>query len=178
MSSSRFTIGQVMIVIAVFASLLAIPQLGDSERIVAECLAGLLTVLFLLNVLVGMVVGKPCPACSRWSLRRLARHPRYFYCSACGGRFKWFGLGPWQDASGLEDAARYRKRTDAGNWRGLSVPKELGTSTSGRLLQEKRTADLQGEVEHQSHPPARHQRLVAAERKARDALEHLRDLQE
>ena len=122
--------------------------------------------------------GKPCPSCSRWTLRRLARHPRYYRCSACGGRFKWFGLGPWLDASGPEDAARYRKRTEAGTWKGFAAPKDLGATTSGRLLQSKRTRDLPGELKHQPHPPTRQQRLDDAERKARNALNHLRDLRE
>jgi hypothetical protein len=179
MRSSRFTIGQVMIGIAVFASLLAVPRLAVSpDRIVMVCLVGLLTVLLLLNMLVEMVFGKPCPSCSRWTLRRLARHRRYYRCSACGGRFKWFGLGPWLDASGPEDAARYRKRTEAGTWKGFAAPKDLGATTSGRLLQSKRTRDLPGEFKHQPHPPTRRQRLDDAERKARNALNHLRDLRE
>ena len=51
--SSRFTIGQVMVGTAVFASLLAVPRLAVSpDRIVMVCLVGLLTVLALLNMLV------------------------------------------------------------------------------------------------------------------------------
>jgi hypothetical protein len=50
MRSSRFTIGEVMMGIAVFASLLAVPRLAVSpERIVMVCLVGLLTVLVVLN---------------------------------------------------------------------------------------------------------------------------------
>jgi len=179
MRSSRFTIGQVMLVIAVFAGLLAVPRLADSpDRIVMVCVVGLLTALLVLNLLVEMVFGKPCPACSCWTLRRLARHSRYYRCSTCGGRFKWFGLGPWLDASGPEDAARYRQRTEAGTWQGFVAPKELGATTSGRLLQSKRTRDLPGELKHQLHLPTRRQRLDDAERKARAALNYLRDLRE
>lgn len=179
MRSSRFTIGQIMTVIAVFASLLAAPRLAVSpERTVMVCLVGLLTLLVLLNMLVEMVFGKQCPSCSRWTLRRLARHNRYYRCSACRGRFKRFGLGPWLDASGPEDATRYRKQTEAGIWKGFAAPKDLGATTSGRLLQNKRTRDLQVEVKHQSYPPARHQRLDDAERKARNALDRLRELRE
>jgi len=179
MRSSRFTIGQVMLGIAVFASLLAVPRLAVSpERIVMVCLVGLLTLIVLLNMLVEMVFGKPCPACSRWTLRRLARHCRYYRCSACGGRFKWFGLGPWRDASGPEDEVKYRKWTEAGTWKGFVAPDDLGASTSGRLLQSKRTRDLPGELKHQPHPPTRRQRLDAAEQKARAALDHLRDLRD
>ncbi len=66
MRSSRFTIGEVMVGIAVFASLLAVPRLAVSpDRIVMVCLVGLLTLLVLLNMLIEMVFGKPCPACSR-----------------------------------------------------------------------------------------------------------------
>jgi len=118
MRSSRFTIGQVMVGTAVFASLLAVPRLAVSpDRIVMVCLVGLLTVLLLLNMLVEMVFGKLCPSCSRWTF-------------------------------------------------------------SGRLLQSKRTRDLPGELKHQPHPPTRRQRLDDAERKARNALNHLRDLRE
>jgi hypothetical protein len=130
MRSSRFTIDQVMMGIAVFASLLAVPRLAVSpDRIVMVCLVGLLTVLLLLNMLVEMVFGNPCRSCSRWTLRRLARYPRYYRCSACGGRCK-------------------------------------------------RTRELPGELRHQPHPPTRRQQLDDAERKARNALNHLRDLRE
>jgi len=61
-------------------------------------------------------------------------------------KLKWFGLSPWLDASGPEDAARYRKRSEAGTWKGFAAPKVLGTTTSGRLLQSKRTRDLPGEL--------------------------------
>ena len=179
MSPTRFTIGEVMVGIAVIASLLAVPRLAVSpDRIVMVCVVGLLTVLVLLNLLVAMLFGKPCPACSRWTLRRLARHPRHYQCSACGGRYKRFGLGPWLDASGPEDAARYRRRTDAGTWKGFVAPTDLGASTSGRLLESKRSRDLPLESKHHHHPPTQRQRLDAAERKARKALNQLRELRQ
>src|SRR5262249_19653900 len=114
-SASRFTIGQVMIGIAVLASLLAVPRLVFSpDYMVMVCLVGLLTTLVVLNVLVEMVFGMPCPSCGCWTLRRLVRHRRYYRCSVCRARFKRFGFGPWLDASGPEDAFRFRKPTDAG----------------------------------------------------------------
>src|SRR5271157_1848904 len=62
MRSSRFTIGQVMVGTAVFASLLAVPRLAVSpDRIVMVCLVGLLTVLALLNMLVEMVSANRVP---------------------------------------------------------------------------------------------------------------------
>ena len=84
----------------------------------------------------------------------------------------------WLDASGPEDAARYRKRTEAGTWKGFVAPTDLGASTSGRLLHNKRTRDLPGDLKHQPHSPTRRRRLDDAERKARAALNHLRDLRE
>ena len=179
MRSSRFTIGQMMVVIAALAGMLAAPRiLASTDRIVMLCLIPLLAVLVLLNRLVDMVLGKPCPSCGRWALRRLARHRRYYCCSACGGRFKWFGLGPWLDASGPEDAARYRQRSEAGNWKGFTAPTDLGATSSGRLLQGKRTRDLEAEPQYSPHPAPRPQRLEEAERKARDVLNHLRELRQ
>ncbi len=179
MTSTRFTIGQAMVVIAALAGLLAVPRIAmSSERIVLNCLIGLFAVLVLLNGLVEAMLGKRCPSCSRFALRRLARHRQFFRCSACRGRFKRFGIGPWLDASGPEDAERYRPRQGAGNWKGYSAPGELGASTSGRLLRNKRALDLDEEVRHQSHPPTRNQRLESAERKAREALLNLHQWQE
>ena len=130
--SSRFTIGQVMVGTAVFASLLAVPRLAVSpDRIVMVCLVGLLTVLALLNMLVEMVFGKPCPSCSRWTLRRLAT-----LATTVARRAGDDSSGSdW--APGLMRPApktRYRKRTEAGTWKGFAAPKDLGATTSGRLL--------------------------------------------
>ena len=179
MTSARFTIGQAMVVIAALAGLLAVPRIAMStERVVLECFIGLFMVLALLNALVEAMLGKRCPLCSRFALLRLARHRRYYRCSACRGRFKRSGFGPWLDASGPEDADRYRPRKEAGQWKGFSAPGELGTSTSGRLLRSKRTLDLDQEAKRRSHPPTRHQRLESAERKAREALLNLHEWQE
>ena len=178
-SSSRFTIGQVMVGIAVLASLLAVPRLVSSpDRTVMVCLVGLLTALVLLNILVEMVFGMPCPSCDRWTLRRLARHRCYYRCSACRGRFKRFGFGPWLDASGPEDAARFRKPTEAGTWKGFTVPEDLGGTTSGELLQNKRRRDLSALVKRQPHRTGRLHRIEDAERKVHKALVQLRHLRE
>ena len=76
----RYAIGHVMVGIAVLASLLAAPRLVRSrEHLVMVAVVGGLTTLALLDVLVELASGKPCPACSRRALRRLARHRHYFY---------------------------------------------------------------------------------------------------
>jgi hypothetical protein len=177
--STRFTIGQVMVGIAILASLLAVPRLVLSpDRIVMVCLVGLLTALVVLNILVETVFGRPCPSCSRWTLHRLARHRCYYRCSTCRGRFKRFGFGPWMDASGPEDAARFRKPTEAGTWKGFTAPKDLAGTTSGELLEKKRKLDLPETVKHQRIETGQRRRLEDAARKVRKALSHLRDLKE
>src|SRR4051794_36381634 len=119
LGTRQFSISRVMVAIAAIALVLAMPRLVASpDDPVVRCLLALLIGFILLHFLVGEFAGYPCPACSRWTLRRLARHRRYFRCSSCGARVKGFGLGPWLDASGPEDAARYRNSTDAGTWRG------------------------------------------------------------
>jgi hypothetical protein len=154
---------------------LAVPRLAVSpDRIVMVCLVGLLTALIVVHMLVEMIIGKQCPACSRWTLRRLARHRRFYRCTACRGRFKR-GLGPWLDASGPEDDWRYRKRSEAGTWKGFAAPENVGQTTSGRLLRNKRTRAQENDVTHSSHPSARHWRLGEAQRRAREMLSHLRD---
>lgn len=174
-STPRFTIGQVMVGIAVLASLLAVPRLVSSpDRTVMVCLVGLLTTLVLLNILFEMAFGMPCPSCNRWTLRRLARHRCYYRCSACRGRFKRFGFGPWLDASGPEDASRFRKPTDAGIWKGFTIPENLAGTASGELLQNKRSRDLSSIVKRQPHHTGRLHRMEDAERKVHKALLQLR----
>src|SRR5262245_6945087 len=127
----RYTIGQLMVVIAGVACSLAIIRLVNSPyRLVVVCLVGFLATFVMLNRMVEMVLGKRCPACSRGSLRRLARHRRYYRCSVCRTRFKRIGFGPLRDASGTDDAARYRKATEAGIWKAFAVPEKLDGSTS------------------------------------------------
>jgi hypothetical protein len=170
----RYTIGQLMTGIAVLASLLAVPRLIHSpDRLIGTCFLGVLATLALLNALIEVVFDLPCPACSRRTLRRLARHRHYYRCSACRARFKRFGSGPWLDASGPDDAARYRKPSEAGTWKGFAVPKKLDGSSSGRLLGSKRSRDLPGEVRRYSRQPAGEQRLREAERRVRKFLKNL-----
>jgi hypothetical protein len=175
----RYTIGQLMVGIAVLASLLAVPRLLHSpDRLVVVCLGGVLTTLVLLNGLIEIVVGIPCPACSCRTLRRLARHQHYYRCSACRARFKRFRSGPWLDASGPDDATRYRKPSEAGTWKGFAVPKKLDGSSSGRLLGSKRSRDLPLEIKRYSRQPSGEQRLREAERKVRKFLKNLYDTEE
>jgi hypothetical protein len=143
-SKPRFTIGQVMVVIAAFACLLAIPSTvrlpnGPALAILAGWLALMSVLMIALHLLIGIVIGFPCPSCSRWTLRRIARHPRYYHCGSCRARFKHAAFGPWIDASGPEHEARFRKPSDAGTWRGFEVPEHLEGSTTGELLRDKRS---------------------------------------
>jgi hypothetical protein len=173
----RSVIGPLILVIAVFVCVLVTDQLGISRRRpVLVCFVWLFTPLVLL--LLDMALGNRCPACSRWALRRLARHPRYYCCSACRERFKRFGFGPWLDASGPDDAARYRKPTDAGIWKGFAVPEQLDRSTSGALLQNKRAMDLPREARRRQYQPSAERPLEEARRKVRKFLKHLKEIEE
>jgi hypothetical protein len=175
----RYAIGQVMVAIAVLASLLAAPRLVRSpEHLVMAALVGALTTLALLDVLVEMAFGKPCPACSRRALRRLARHRHHYRCWACRACFKRFGLGPWLDASGPEDAARYRRSTEAGIWKGYAPPGKPDDSTSGHLLRSKRSRDLLDELKRRPPRPGPGRWRKDAERKVRKFLKNRQAMQE
>jgi len=177
MKRRQFSISRVMIVIAGFALVLAMPRLATSPAdLVVRCLMALLAGFFLLHLLVGEFVGYPCPVCSRWALRRLARHRHYYRCSACGARMKRYGLGPWLDATGPQDAARYRKDTDAGTWKGYEPPGRHADSTSGHLLEDKRSRG--GTYQEIWHAPSTgsNRRIEDAGRKVRAALAKLREI--
>ncbi len=165
-----------MLVIAVFAASLALPRLMNSpDRLVVGCLIGVLATLVLINKVIEVICGKPCPACSRRALRRLARHRHYYRCLECRSQLKRFGFGPWLDASGPDDARRYHKPSEAGVWKEYAVPEKLDGSSSGLLLQSKRSGELVGEI----HPPPRsagdRRRLEEAEKKVRKFFVHRHD---
>jgi ribosomal protein L37AE/L43A len=175
----RHTIGQLMTVIAVLAGLLAVPRLVRSpDRLVGVAVLGILVTFALSDVLVAMVFGRACPSCSRRELRRLARNRHYYRCSACRARFKRFGYGPWLDASGAEDADRYRGRAEAGTWKGYAAPEELEGSTSGQLLRGKRSRDPLGEVRRSPPRLGAGRRLEEAARKVRKFLKNRQAVEE
>jgi hypothetical protein len=176
----QFTIRQFMVVVAVAACLLAFPRLVAAlEPLAAASLAMLLAALVLLHVLVGQVFGWPCPVCSRWALRRLARHRWYYRCSACRARLKRIRFGPWLDAYSPEDAWRYKKPTDAGTWKGFEVPGNLAGSTSGRLLEQKRSTPVLDEKKRRPpYPPEPNPRLEEAKLKVRKFLKHMHEMDE
>jgi hypothetical protein len=142
----RITIGRLMALIAAIASLLAVPHLqSPTEFKVAACALAWFPILVLANYLVEAMFGIRCPGCARWTLRRLVSCRSYFSCSGCGMRYKRFGLGPWLDAGGPEDAAKYSGKTPVRTWVGFSVPKATGDTTSGALLRSKRLRGRIGE---------------------------------
>ncbi len=175
----RHTIGELMVVIAALAGVLAIPRLINSpDRLVLFCFLGLLATLVLVSGAIEAIFGKVCPACSVRALRRLARHRRYYRCSACRARFKRFGFGPWLDASGPEDAARYQKPSDAGVWKTFRAPMDLKGTNSGVLLGSKRSRDLLDEVKQHPPKPDSGRRLEEAGRKVREFLKRRQDLED
>jgi hypothetical protein len=160
-----------MALIAGIACLLAVPRLIRSpDGPVFAYLLAFLAALVPLNALAEMVFGVPCPACSRWTLRRLARHPRYYRCSVCRARFKRSGFGPWLDASGPDDAGRYRQASEARPWEGFAVPEDLDGTTSGLLLQNKRSRERPAEDPRPPRSPGPGGRFEEARRKVRRFL--------
>ena len=141
----RYTIGQFMALIAALACAFSVPRLIRSARFMTSgesmlltCVAALPLILVVTNFLIELALGIQCPACSRWGLKRLARHRRYYHCPACGVRVKRSGFGPWRDASGPNEAANYRRRDASRPWVGYSIPAEPGDTTSGQLLRNQR----------------------------------------
>lgn len=98
-----------------------------------------LTLLLFHGLILPLAIGIRCPACRRRTLRKLARHPAFHQCSACGHRCKREGFAhDWVDASGPEDAAKFSPRRRAGRWLGYSFPFNPGKTTCGILLRNKR----------------------------------------
>jgi hypothetical protein len=175
----RSPIGLLMLVIAGLACALLAPQLASSwYSPVVAWVVGLLISLSMLGLLADNLPGKACPACARSALRRLVKHRNYYRCSACGARCKRVGSGPWLDASGPDDAVRYRKWTDAGIWKGFAVPEKLDGSTSGALLARKRSGDLPESLNRRPSEPRLGRWHQEAKRKVRRFFSRLPDVDE
>jgi hypothetical protein len=133
----RLTIGHGMAAIAVLAGLLAMPRPWLMAGVKIAAL--LAPVFFLASFLVEVVFGIRCPGCGCWTLRRLAGSSGYHGCSSCRGRFKRRGdFAPWLDASGPEDAPRYRRRPASRLWLGYVPPEDASDTIPGVLLRNKR----------------------------------------
>jgi hypothetical protein len=133
----RTTIGRLLILNAILAVVLGVPRLRTATEFkVAACVAAMFPILVCTPIAADCLFGIRCPGCSRRTLRRLATSSSHFRCLACGGRFKRSPFGPWRDASGPEDAAKYLRKPRI--WAGFSPPIEPGDSTTGRLLRSKR----------------------------------------
>lgn len=142
----RTTIGRLMTLNVVVALLLAGSRLGlaglaGSARVLAWVWTCLLVAL-VVNAFLNLAIGIRCPSCRRDALRRLARpfsRVGYYECSSCGTRWKRGStFSRWEDASGPEDAAKYRRTSTAGRWLGFAVPED-DDSTCGALLRSKRS---------------------------------------
>jgi hypothetical protein len=143
MYGKRWTIGRIMAWIAIAACALSVPHArSNAEVTVIASIQATAAVFILTNTLLDLLLGLKCPACSRFALKRIARARSYYRCTACCRRFKRANFGPWLDASGPEDAARFETRTVAHAWRGFAVPSDLDGTTSGALLQGKRERHL------------------------------------
>lgn len=138
-SRLRISIGQWTVLVAAIACFYSLPHQKTTADIqLVGSIFALVPILLLVSVLVDALVGIPCPGCSRWTLRRLARARRYYSCSHCGGRYKRFGFRPWQDASGPDHDMVYRGKSRARPWLGFAVPEDHDDTTTGALLRSHR----------------------------------------
>jgi hypothetical protein len=131
-----------------------------------------------IHAIVNQMIGLNCPACHRPALRRLARHRHYYRCSACRARFKRFRYGGWLDASGPEDADKFRKPGGAGSWEGFEVPSDLDATTTGHLLKDKRSGDWQELLPRPPHVEGPSARESAATQKVRAILSRLHPVED
>jgi hypothetical protein len=109
----RHTIAWWMRLVAAVAVVCAIPKLPAALFVVLLAVAATLAALVALSLLSEAALGTSCPRCRQWALWPLAlpRRPyRYYQCAACGGRLKRELFGPWHDASGPDDAAKYQRK--------------------------------------------------------------------
>ncbi len=157
-AAPRFTIARLMGWVALSALLFAGIRVIFSREIVVVlailAFAGCVALIVLgINFGSEMALGLRCPACRRSTLRRIARHPTYFRCSACRARFQRTAFGPWRDASGPMDAPRFRKPIEAVAWKGFQRRDKLDATTSGALVDSKRRRDRSRPRAEQGPPP-------------------------
>ena len=123
--SSNFAFAQLTGAVVVLASLLAVRRIVNSpDDAVMVCIVGLL-IAVVLGLLVEWMVALPCPACSRRTLRPIARHTSYFRCSACRARFKWFGADPGAMHPAPMTRSGIEGRGSTGHGRAMPHPKTL-----------------------------------------------------
>jgi hypothetical protein len=175
---ARYTIGQVMVIIAIIACACAVlqvlrPPQSPGTTYLLSSLVLLVAGVAALHTLVNKMIGFTCPACHRPALRRMARHRRYYRCSACRARFKRFRFGAWLDASGPEDADKFGKPGGAGTWEGYEMPTDLEGTATGHLLQDKRSGDWQELVPQPPHVEGPDRRSWDAQQRVRAILARL-----
>jgi hypothetical protein len=175
---ARYTIGQVMVAIAVIACALAVPQVlrapqGAGTTYLLSLIVLLVAGVAAVHAVVNKMMGFTCPACHSPALRRLARHRHYYRCSVCRARLKHFRFGPWIDASGPEDADKFRRPGGAGTWEGFEVPSDLEGTTTGHLLKDKRSGEWHELLPRPLHVEGPSRRAWAAEQKVRAFLMRL-----
>ena len=141
----QFSLSQWALLVAALAVLQALfrPQSLSDLQLVAS-LVGFVTASLLLfaglNLAVELTVGIQCPACSRFTLRRLARARRLYGCVNCGTKYRREGLVAWRILSDPAELARFDRHGAARRrWGGFRVPDLDGANTAtGRLLRGKR----------------------------------------
>jgi len=144
----RFTIGQLMGLIAGFAVLWAVLSVPGATRFIMTILLPMAVVviapLVVANHLVDSSLGVGCPGCGKPTLERRAVASfgaRYFRCASCGVRCKRPAFGTWEDASGPEHDDKFRRKPDEDPWTappGLEDENLIYSKTHVNLVRSKR----------------------------------------
>lgn len=136
-----------MSLIAAIALTWALATTPNSARFVVAVLLPL-TLLILgpivvLNHLFDGAIGVRCPHCTSPLERRAVASfgSRFYLCPTCGVRCKRGAFGTWEDASGPEYDAKYRKKPGEDPWTappGLEDEDLIYSKTHGNLVRNKR----------------------------------------
>jgi len=146
--SGRFTIGQVMGLVAGVALLLAILETPGAGRFVVTTLLPIAVLvaapLVVANHLVDSSLGVTCPGCGKAAMERRAVASfgsRYYRCTGCGVRCRRPPFGTWEDASGPEHDDKFRRKAEEDPWTappGVGDDDLIYSKTHLNLVQSKR----------------------------------------
>jgi hypothetical protein len=150
---SRFTIANVMLVVAATALTLGVVRTTGLAPVLAA--SAILATIAIVGIILGsrrvleLMYGHRCPVCGKRGLERraiLSFGERFFRCPSCGVRCRrsmlgGYGLFFWRDASGREYDALYEKPPEEDPWNappGLEDEEMIYSKTHLNLVRNKR----------------------------------------
>lgn len=144
------TIGRLMLVSVAVAAVMWLARLDALQSSWERGLVIALGAALLARLLFVLYAGRRCPACKVGLMGRVGAIPfgdHFFRCPECGQRAKRFWLGRLWDASGPEDADRFRKKdrpvSTWGDGPIAPAPDRPETRTVGHLLRGKLQRDAE-----------------------------------